>query len=312
MNSLTDQQLLRAYAEKRSEAAFAELVRRQVDLVYSAALRMVRDPHLAQDVTQGAFLALAQNASQLADRTVLSGWLHRTAQNLAVKVVRSEVRRRNREQEAATMNALLADAPDATWEHLAPHLDAALGELSEPDRDALMLRYFERKSAQEMAKILGISNEAAQKRLNRAVDRLREHLAKRGLAAGAAGLVAIIAANAVQAAPAGLAVTITAAASALTATTFATAATTTATKAIAMTVLQKSLITAGLAAAIGTGVYEAHQASTLQAKVQSLERQQSPLADQVQQLQLDRNEASNRLAALANENAALRNNSTEL
>src|SRR5213594_1737622 len=126
MDSLTDQQLLRDYTGRRSEAAFAELVRRHVDLVYSAALRMVRDAHLAEDVTQGVFVALAQNARQLRDRPVLSGWLHRTAQNLASKSVRSEVRRRAREQEAAAMNELIAPESDVSWEHIAPHLDAAL------------------------------------------------------------------------------------------------------------------------------------------------------------------------------------------
>src|SRR6266487_5692494 len=118
MNSLTDQQLLLDYAEHRSEDAFAELVRRHVDFVYSAALRMVRDTHLAEDVTQGVFVALARSAGQLAERPVLSGWLHRTAQNLAANVVRSDVRRRAREQEAAAMNELLATEPDALWEHI--------------------------------------------------------------------------------------------------------------------------------------------------------------------------------------------------
>src|SRR5438128_7041460 len=108
MNSLTDQQLLRDYTGRRSEAAFAELVRRQVDFVYSAALRMVRDAHLAEDVTQGVFVALAQNARQLTNRAVLSGWLHRTAQNIAAQTVRTDVRRRAREQEAAVMNDLLS------------------------------------------------------------------------------------------------------------------------------------------------------------------------------------------------------------
>src|SRR5437016_10111671 len=176
MNSLTDQQLLREYTGHRSEPAFAELVGRHVDFVYSAALRMVCDSHLAEDVTQSVFLALAKNAAQLTDRPVLSGWLHRTAQNIAAQTVRTDVRRRAREQEAAAMNEL--QQPDAVWEHIAPHLDAALGELSDPDRDALLLRYFEGKSAREMAQILGTSEETAQKRVSRAVERLREFFAK--------------------------------------------------------------------------------------------------------------------------------------
>ena len=113
MNSFTDPQLLRDYAERRSEAASAELVQRHVDLVYSAALRMVRDAHLAEDVAQSAFIALAQNARQLLDRPVLSGWLHRTAQNLAANTVRSDVRRRAREQEAVAMNELFSTKSDA-------------------------------------------------------------------------------------------------------------------------------------------------------------------------------------------------------
>ncbi|MCI0541451.1 MAG: hypothetical protein L0Z50_40140 [Verrucomicrobiales bacterium] len=120
MNSPTDSELLRDYAERRSEAAFAELVRRHVDLVYSAALRMVCDSHLAEDVTQGAFMALARSAPQLNGRAVLSGWLHRTAQNIAAQTVRTDVRRRAREQEAAAMNELLAHESDAGWEHIAP------------------------------------------------------------------------------------------------------------------------------------------------------------------------------------------------
>ncbi len=293
MNGLSDQQLLRDYTGTRSEAAFAELVRRHVDLVYSAAVRMVCDAHLAEDVTQGAFVALAQNAGQLTDRPALSGWLHRTAQNIASKTVRSDVRRRVREQEAAAMNELLATESDASWEHIAPHLDAALGELSEPDRDAVLLRYFEGKSAGEMAQVLGISDEAAQKRVSRAVERLRECITKRGVAVGASGLVAVISANAVQAAPSGLAVMISTS-SAFAATALAT--TVTATKAIAMTALQKTLITAAIAAAVGTGIYEARQAATLRRQVQALQHQQAPLADQLTQLKNENERLSNLVA----------------
>jgi len=204
VNHPTDQQLLGDYAAQRSETAFAELVRRHIDLVYSAALRMVCDAHLAEDVTQGAFVALAQNARRLAGHPVLSGWLHRTAQNLAANAVRSEVRRRAREQEAVAMNQLLAAEPEASWEAIAPRLDDALGKLNDTERDAVLLRYFERKTARDMAEILGISEDAAQKRVNRAVDRLRELFLKQHTPVGANSLALLISAHAVQSAPAAL------------------------------------------------------------------------------------------------------------
>jgi RNA polymerase sigma factor (sigma-70 family) len=281
VNEWTDQELLRDYAERRSEAAFSELVRRHVDLVYSAARRMVCETHLAQDVTQNTFVALAQNARQLTDRPVLSGWLHRTAQNLASKTVRTDVRRRAREEEAATMNELLAESgtdvpPD--WAEIAPHLDAALGELNESDREALMLRYFERKSAREMAQTLGISDEAAQKRVSRAVERLRELIGKCGVTVGAGGLVVAISANAVEAAPIGLATTISTAA-ALAGTAAQTSTVIAATKTLAMTTLQKTVLVAAFAAAVSLGMYEAHRASTLGARIKTLQLETKPSPD---------------------------------
>ncbi|HTI69340.1 MAG TPA: sigma-70 family RNA polymerase sigma factor [Candidatus Limnocylindria bacterium] len=208
MDERSDQQLLRDYQAGRSEEAFAELVRRHVDHLYSAALRMVCDAHLAEDVTQSTFLALARKAADLADRPVLSGWLHRTAQNLAAKTVRSDVRRRVREREVAIMNELLVAESEGVWKQVAPHLDAALGDLNDPDRDALLLRFFERKSAREMAQALRITDEAAQKRVTRAVERLRQGLEKRGVCVGATGLTVAVSAHAVQTAPVALAGTI--------------------------------------------------------------------------------------------------------
>ena len=286
MNSLTDQQLLRDYTERRAEAAFAELVRRHVDYIYSAALRMVRDAHLAEDVTQGVFVALAQNAPQLTDRPVLSGWLHRTVQNIAAQTVRSDVRRHAREQEAAAMNELLSAEPEAVWEHIAPQLDAALGELSEPDRDALLLRYFERKSAREMGELLGTSEDAAQKRVNRAVERLRDYFSKRNITIGASGLAVAVSANAVQAAPVGLAATISAA-SILAGTAVSTSTVIAATKIIAMTTLQKTLVATALTAAIGTGIYEAHQNLKLRDQVQALQQQQAEQQTELYRLRTD-------------------------
>jgi len=309
VNDLTDQELLRDFVAYKSEAAFAELVRRHVDHVYSAALRMVCDVHLAQDVTQGVFIALAKSASQLTDRPILSGWLHRTAQNIAANTVRSEVRRHTREQEAAAMNELLGNEPDTTWEMISPRLDAALGELDEPDRDALTLRYFERKSSREMAAILGTSEDAAKKRVSRAVERLRESFSKRRVAVAAGGLAALISANAVQSAPAGLAATISSVV--LTGTAVQTSTILTATKTIAMTTIQKSIIIASLASVAGTGIYAAHLNTQLQAKIDTLQQQQAPLTAQIQELQQERNDATNQLASLLAENAWLKSDSNQ-
>jgi RNA polymerase sigma factor (sigma-70 family) len=286
VNSLTDQQLLRDYSGCRSEAAFAELVRRHVDLVYSAALRMVRDSHLAEDVTQGVFVAFAQNARQLTNRPVLSGWLHRTAQNLAANTVRSDVRRRAREQEAAVMNESLAPERDTVWEDIAPYLDAALGELSEPDRDALLLRYFEHKSAREMAQTMGISEDAAQKHISRAVERLREFFAKHGITVGVSGLVVVISTNAVQAAPVGLAVTISGVALAGAA---GTGTTQTFLKAMTMTKFQAGLIGAIAVASVLTPLVIQHQAQV------NLREENQSLRQQIAQLQANNKSPANRV-----------------
>lgn len=254
MNAQSDPQLLGSYVERRSEAAFAELVHRHIDFVYSVAIRMVNDPHLAEDVTQGVFIALAKDAGKLRDHPVFSGWLHRTTRNIASNTVRSEVRRRTREKEAAVMNE--NHETEAPWEEIAPYLDAALAELSEPERDAVLLRYFQNKPALEMASILGISAEAAQKRVSRAVEKLREKLSKRGVRAVTAGLAGVISANAVQAAPAGLA-------AASLSTVFAgKAGILLATKTLAMTAIQKTIAcTAVVALITGATIYH-HQRSS--------------------------------------------------
>lgn len=307
MNELTDQQLLRDYAARRSEAAFTELVRRHIDLVHSAAARMTGEAHSAQDVTQAVFVALTQNATRLTNHPVLSGWLHTTARNLAAKHVRAAVRRQHHEQEAAAMNELLATAPDASWDEIAPHLDAAMGELAEPERNVVLLCYFERLTAEEIGSRLAISEAAAQKRVSRAVERLRELFAKRGVTVGAGGLVLVISANAVKAAPVGLAVTISAAALAGTTVTTSTliAATTTT---IAMTTLQKTIVAATVAVLASAGIYEARQAAHLREQNQTLQQQQEPLATQMRLMQGERDQATNRLADSLAENARLKSN----
>ena len=295
MTDQTDSLLLKAYVERRLEAAFNELVHRHVDLVYSAAIRMVRDPHLAEDVTQGAFIALARQASELVERATLAGWLHRTAQNIAAQTVRTIERRRAREQEAFAMSEQISTSPDVWWEQIEPHLDAALGELIDADRDAVILRYFHKKSAAEIATILGVSDDAAQKRVSRAVEKLREVFAKNKITIGAGSLGILISANAVQAAPVGLARKILAATSGLTVT-------------AGITMIQKLFIAGFATVAIGGGIYSFH----LQKQIAALQEQQTSLNQQIAQMSQERHDAKNQLAAAQRENEQRQNNQDEL
>jgi RNA polymerase sigma factor (sigma-70 family) len=212
MTGATDQILVRDYARRRREQAFDELVHRHLDFVYSTAVRVLRDSSLAEDVTQRVFMALAQHAANLQGRTSLTGWLHETARNFAISAVRSEERRRVREQEAETMRIIDAEDTDALWQAITLHLDEVLSRLSSGDRDVILWRYFERKTAGQIGERLGLSGEAAQKRVLRALDRLRTMLAERGLTASAAGLAGLLTAQAIQSAPAGLAASVVAAA----------------------------------------------------------------------------------------------------
>lgn len=209
-----DQVLLRAYARDRCEASFSELVHHHVDLVHSTALRILHDPSLAEEVTQRVFLALAQHSAKLQQRASITGWLHETARNLAINTVRSEERRRQREQETAAMNQPDTNDAEDLWGQIAPQLDEALGQLNATERDVLLWRYFERRTAEQIGGRLGLSSEAAQKRVARALDRLRGILAERGLAVPTANLAALISTHAVQSAPAGLAASAITAASA--------------------------------------------------------------------------------------------------
>jgi RNA polymerase sigma factor (sigma-70 family) len=308
---IPDGELLRRYTETNSESAFTELVERHVALVYSAALRQVNgDAHLAQDVAQTVFADLARKAASLAGRPVLTGWLYTSAHFAAAKAVRTEQRRQTREKEAQLMNQLLCDpAPGLDWEKLRPVLDAVMLELNETDREAVLLRYFDNRPHAEIADRLGLSENAARMRVERALEKLHALLSSRGVGTTAA-LSAVISANAVQVAPAGLAATLSTAA--LAGTTIATTTTATAVKTIAMTTLQKTIIGATLAVAVGTGIYEARRAATLRIENQTLQQQQGPLTEQIRKLQRDHDDATNRLALLAGENERLKSNTAEL
>lgn len=202
--TMDDRQLLARYVTEGSDEAFRELVRRHMGLVYSAALRQVRNPQLAQDVTQVVFANLARKARSIPAGTVLAGWLHRDTRYTALDFLRAEARRFRREQQAAAMNALNSDSPH-DWKQIRPLLDEALDQLGPEDRDALLLRYFEERDFAGVGEALGASGEAARKRVDRALNRLREHLVKRGITTTAAALGAALSAHAIETVPAGFA-----------------------------------------------------------------------------------------------------------
>lgn len=211
----TDAELLRCYADEKSEPAFGELVRRHVNLVYAVARRQCGgDAQLAEDVTQRVFTDLARKARQLSGYAVLGGWLFRSAQFAASDVVRAERRRRTREAEAQTMHHnSLPTIGDTDWQTLAPVLDQVIGELAERDRDAVVLRFFEGRPFAEIGATLRLSEDAARMRVERALDKLHAALAKRGVNSTAAALGLALGSQAVAAsAPAGLAASVTGAA----------------------------------------------------------------------------------------------------
>jgi RNA polymerase sigma factor (sigma-70 family) len=205
-----DSELLLRYAKLACEDAFAELVRRHLGLVYSAALRQVNgDTHLAQDVAQSVFTDLAQKAAGLSKRRLLSGWLYTSTRFAAAKAVRSERRRLAYEQKAHAMHELLGSPPsDFDWERLRPVLDGVMHQLKESDRDLILMRYFENRQLVEIGRQFGLSEDATRKRVDRALEKLRAFLLKRGIATSGA-LATMLSANAVQVAPAGLAASLT-------------------------------------------------------------------------------------------------------
>ena len=208
----TDEELLEQYARERSESAFGELVTRHLDYVYSDALRVVNgDAPLAQDVTQTVFFDLARQAGKLSCDVALAGWLHRHTCYTAAKAVRTERRRQSREQTAMEMRAP-DDNTRPEWELVAPYLDESLNELNPKDRDALVLRYLRKQDLRAVGATLGISEDAAQKRVDRALEKLHVVLKQRGATLSLAALGTALATQAVTAAPVGLAGSITAAA----------------------------------------------------------------------------------------------------
>lgn len=335
----TDLELLQRYARNKSEESFTALVNRHLNLIYSAALRQVRSPQLAEEVAQSVFTDLARNAHRLAPwdgrvrdgarsendnptgrprGTILTAWLYQVTRRTAIDVVRREARRQLREQIASEMNTMNATVAD--WTHIAPLLDEAMHALDDTDRAAVLLRYFENKSLREVGATLGTSDDAAQKRVSRAVERLREFFAQRGVTVGASGLVLVISANAVQAAPVGLAITIAASVAAATMTTATIATHTTMNWITAKTMT--AIVFAAVVAGTGTHLVQQREVNRLRSVNQNLMAQQNQLTterdaalsavsqrnDEVEQSRKDKNE----LLRLRGEVGQLRRQTNEI
>jgi RNA polymerase sigma factor (sigma-70 family) len=207
-----DIDLVRQYAAHQSESAFEALVTRYVNLVYSAALRQVNDPHLAEEVAQAVFIILARKAGSLGPKTILPSWLHRAAGFVAADALKAQRRRARREQEAHMQSLLNEPSPgtDEPWPQIAPLLDAAIAGLSEKDRHVIVLRFFDNRSLAEVGRALGANEDAARMRVNRALEKLRKFFTQRGVCSTTAIIAGAISANAVQAAPVALAKSVTA------------------------------------------------------------------------------------------------------
>ena len=209
MTELNDHELLAEFARSESETAFATLVARHVNLVYSAALRSVGSAHAAEEITQAVFIILARKAKNISLKIIVSGWLYQTARLTAANFVKGEIRRQQREQEAY-MQSTLNETDAAAWLQLAPWLDEAMGQLAETDRNAVVLRFFENKTAAEVGATLKLTEAATHKRVNRALEKLRKIFLKRGATFSAMAIAGAVSANSVHAAPVGLAMTISA------------------------------------------------------------------------------------------------------
>jgi RNA polymerase sigma factor (sigma-70 family) len=288
----SDLDLLGQFAREKSQDAFTELVNRHVNLVYSAALRQVRSSQLAEEIAQSVFADLARVAAtpssplsgnDASSPKTLTPWLYAVTRRTAIDVIRKESRRQLREQIAVEMNDM--NATSAEWIQIEPLLDDAMAALDETDRSAVLLRFFENKSLREVGEALGTNDDAAQKRVSRAVERLREFFSKRNVTIGAGGLAVFISANAVQAAPIGLALTI-AKTSLVTGTTLTVMKITTAAK---LKLVFGAIVVAGVVTAF---VVQQQNQTKVRSENESLQQQ-------LAQLQTDNASLSNRIAEIS-------------
>ncbi len=267
---MDDMELMQEWVDHGSEDAFRSIVDRHVNLVYSTARRLVSNPHEAEEVTQTVFILLARKARSLSKETVMAGWLYRATRFAAAQMLRTESRRHQRLEDLSKMDPT---KPDSVWKQIAPLLEEAMSHLGQTDRDAVVLRFMEERSLQEVGQALGLSEEAARKRVHRAVEKLRSIFSRRGIAASSGLLMAALSASAAQAAPAGLATSVAATAigkSAILATSTSTLVKGTI-KLMAWTKLKTAAVTGAVVLAGGVTTVIVHQSLEQKSKTTSVE-----------------------------------------
>lgn len=308
MQAKSDAALLREYVEQGAELALGQVVARHTDLVFAAAWRQVGSPDLAHDVAQSVFTDLVRKAPSLVRKgkasQSLAGWLYRSTRYAAQKVLRAERRRLTHERQAMERLDCATAETSPDWKRLRPVLDEAMAKLSAQDRDALLLRFFQDQDFRSVGVALGLSDDAAQKRVTRALDKLRAYLTRRGVSTAAAALSSVLSANAVEMAPAGLAGALTsgalAGAGAESGTTIALL------KLMTMTKLKFGLIGAMVAASAGSLLLVEHQSlirlraenGSLRQQAAQLGEQQEGLANELAQAKRSAALSSNQLSEL--------------
>jgi RNA polymerase sigma factor (sigma-70 family) len=286
-----DTELLRRFAEVRSEDAFAELATRYLGFVYHSALRRVnQNTALAEEVAQAVFVSLARDAARLSTKIgndqTLAGWLFVVTRHAAANAMRAEARRAHREIQASAMHAIDHDGSDAgkAWSELRPELETVMDALSSGVRDAVLLRYFENRPFEDVGAALGISPDAARVRVNRALEKMRQLLARRKITSTAAALGGLLASQAVQAAPAGLGASITV--SALSAAALPVAAAGSAVWIfMTKTKVLISIASAAAAVAVGTVLYRSAGAEAQARETDALRLENARLAERISALE---------------------------
>jgi RNA polymerase sigma factor (sigma-70 family) len=266
----TDKELLREYCEG-SQDAFRELVRRHLDMVFSAARRQTLSAAWAEEVTQSVFIKLARDACRIGTGTPLAAWLYAVTRNTAINAARTEIRRQRREHASVEIFAMSSPAP--SWRDIEQLLDEAVADLRAVDRCAIILRFFEDKTLREVGEVLGFTEEAARKRVGRALEQLRDKLVKRGVTISGSVLATELSAHALQAAPATLSVAVLSGV-APPGVAFASVFT----SALPMTTIQKTSFVAIAVIAAGIAIYQARTISRQSSENAALRQYNAQLA----------------------------------